>query len=101
FREQALPMAGIGSQVPIRICESGWPTGQGRSEAVQADALEAIVRAVEARSDELNVTHWALFALRDADSSKPDPFHIFGVLHDDYAAKLAFFRIAELVNELT
>ncbi len=74
FRNQALPLAGIGPAVPIRICENGWPTGPDRSEAQQADVLETVLRAVHARRDELNVTHWELFTLRDADSSNGDPF---------------------------
>lgn len=101
FREQALPITGIGQSVPIRICENGWPTEAGRSEADQADVLEAIVRAVHARTDELNVTHWELFTLRDANSSKDDLFHTFGVLHDDYSPKPAFHRLARLVTELS
>jgi hypothetical protein len=100
FREQALPIAGIGPAVPIRICENGWPTGPGRSEAQQADVLETVVRAVHARRDEFNVTHWELFTLRDADSSNSDLFHQFGVLHDDYSPKPAFGRLCQLFAEL-
>jgi len=100
FREQALPIAGIGPAVPIRICENGWPTGPARSEAQQADVLETVLRAVHARRDELNVTHWELFTLRDADSSSSDLFHQFGVLHDDYSPKPAFGRLCELFAEL-
>jgi hypothetical protein len=43
FREEALPVAGIGPEVPIRICENGWPTGPGRSEERQADVLETVL----------------------------------------------------------
>lgn len=100
FREQVLPIAGIGPRVPIRICENGWPTGAGRGEAAQADVLEAILRAVHARAGELNVTHWELFTLRDADSSKDDLFHNFGVLRDDYSPKPAFHRLTQLIAEL-
>jgi hypothetical protein len=100
FREQALPIAGIGPTVPIRICENGWPTGPDRGEAHQADVLETVIRAVHARKDELNVTHWELFTLRDADSSKDDIFHNFGVLHDDYSPKPAFERLCALFAEL-
>ena len=85
FRNQSLPIAGIGPAVPIRICENGWPTGPDRSEAQQADVLEAVLRAVHARRDEVNVTHWELFTLRDASSSNSDMFHQFGVLRDDYS----------------
>ncbi len=75
FREQALPRADIGPDVPIRICENGWPTAAGCSEERRADVLETVLRAVHAGARELNVTHWELFSLRDADSSKDDLFH--------------------------
>lgn len=100
FREQALPVAGIGPQTPIRICENGWPTGPGRSPEQQADVLETVLRAVAARRQELNVTHWELFTLRDADSSNDDLFHQFGVLRDDYTPKPAFDRLRALFAEL-
>jgi hypothetical protein len=100
FREQALPLAGIGHNVPIRICENGWPTGAGRSESRQADVLESVLRAVDARASELGVTHWELFTLRDADSSKDDLFHNFGILRDDYSPKPAYDRLARLFAEL-
>jgi hypothetical protein len=39
-----------------------------------------VLRAVHARRHELNVTHWELFALRNADSTRADPFHQFGIV---------------------
>jgi hypothetical protein len=99
FRQQALPVAGIGPEVPVRICENGWPTGPGRSEARQADVLETVLKAVNARRAELNVTHWELFTLRDADSSKDDMFHRFGILRSDYSPKPAFERLSRLIAE--
>ena len=100
FREEVLPIAGLGPGIPIRICENGWPTGPGRSPEQQADVLETIVRAVHARREELNVTHWELFTLRDADSSNDGLFHQFGVLRDDYSPKPAFERLRALFREL-
>jgi hypothetical protein len=100
FREEVLPIAGLGPGIPIRICENGWPTGPGRSPEQQADVLETIVRAVHARREELNVTHWELFTLRDADSSNDGLFHQFGVLRDDYSPKPAFERLRGLFREL-
>jgi hypothetical protein len=100
FREEVLPIAGIGPGTPIRICENGWPTGPGRSPEHQADVLEIILRAVHARREELNITHWELFTLRDADSSKEGLFHQFGVLRDDYSPKPAFERLRSLFREL-
>jgi hypothetical protein len=100
FREEVLPIAGIGPGTPIRICENGWPTGPGRTPEQQADVLETILRAVHARREELNVTHWELFTLRDADSSNDGLFHQFGVLRDDYSPKPAFERLRGLFREL-
>jgi hypothetical protein len=100
FREEVLPIADLGPGIPIRICENGWPTGPGRSPEQQADVLETIVRAVHARREELNVTHWELFTLRDADSSDDGMFHQFGVLRDDYSPKPAFERLRGLFREL-
>jgi hypothetical protein len=100
FRERVLEAIGLGPQVPIHICENGWPTGSTRSPEHQADALEAIVRSVHAARSDLNVTHWELFTLRDADSNKDDLFHQFGILRDDYSPKPAFQRLAHLYSEL-
>jgi hypothetical protein len=99
FREGALA-AGIPASVPIRICENGWPTGPDRPEHLQAAVLEAVVRTVHRLRAELNVTHWQLFTLRDADSSKNDLFHQFGVLRSDYSRKPAFHTLRRLIAEL-
>ncbi|MBO3749409.1 hypothetical protein J5X84_25300 [Streptosporangiaceae bacterium NEAU-GS5] len=101
FRERDLATAGIPASVPIRICENGWPTGPGRPEEQQAAVLETIIRTVDGLREELNVTHWELFTLRDADSSKDDLFHQFGVLRDDYSPKPAFHTLRRLISELT
>lgn len=100
FRDEVLPIAGIGAGTPIRICENGWPTGPGRSPEQQADVLETILRAVHARREELNVTHWELFTLRDADSGNDGLFYQFCVLRDDYSPKPAFERLRGLFHEL-
>jgi hypothetical protein len=100
FRERDLATAGVPASVPIRICENGWPTGPGRSEEKQAAVLEAIIRAVHGLRADLNVTHWQLFTLRDADSAKDDLFHRFGVLRSDYTPKPAFHTLRRLIAEL-
>ena len=46
------------------------------------------------------MTHWQLFTLRDADSSKDDMFYRFGVLRDDYFPKPAFEVLRDLFAEL-
>lgn len=100
FRHRALPIAGIGPATPIRICENGWPTGPGRPEQRQAEVLDTVLRAVHARRHKLNISHWELFALRDADSNQDSPFHQFGIVRDDYTPKPAFDRIRKTIAEL-
>lgn len=100
FRDRDLATAAVPASVPIRICENGWPTGPGRSEEQQAAVLERIIRTVHRVRAELNVTHWELFTLRDADSSRDDLFHRFGILRDDYSRKPAFYTLQKLIAEL-
>jgi hypothetical protein len=100
FRQGALATAGIPASVPIRICENGWPTGPDRPERLQGEVLEVIIRTVHRLRAELNVTHWQLFTLRDADSAKDDLFHQFGVLRSDYSPKPAFHVLRRLIAEL-
>ncbi|MFD8784872.1 hypothetical protein [Kitasatospora sp. NPDC059599] len=101
FRQGSLPRAGIGPAVPVRICENGWPTGPGRSEARQAEVVDEVVRAVAGLAAELNVTGYTFFALRDADSAGAGLFHHFGLVRDDYSRKPAFRTYRDLVAELT
>ena len=101
FRETALPIAGITAATPIRVCENGWPTGPDRPERRQSQVLDTVLRGVHERRHELNITHWELFTLRDADSSRPDPFHQFGILRDDYTPKAAFEQLRHTLAELT
>jgi hypothetical protein len=89
YRAQ-LSAAGIPDTIPIRVCESGWPTGPGRSDDDQAEALRAIVDTVAGLAGDLNITHWELFMLRDADSRGDDVFGRFGILRDDYTRKPAY-----------
>lgn len=100
YRERMLPAAGLGPGIPIRICENGWPTGADRPEERQAQVLETTLRTVHGLRSELNVTHWELFTLRDADSSADGLFHRFGVLRDDYTPKPAFGVLRDLITEL-
>jgi hypothetical protein len=102
-----LTAAGIPPTVPIRITENGWPTGTNpltsseRTYERQADVLEAVIRAVDRCRVDLNISHYMLFGLRDADSSEPDLFHQFGITRDDYTPKPAYATFKTLVAELT
>jgi hypothetical protein len=92
--------------VPIRVTENGWPTGTNpftgtpRTYERQAEVIDIVVQTVRRLADELNITHYVLFGLRDADSSKPDLFHQFGIMRDDYTPKPAYTAFKRLVAEL-
>jgi hypothetical protein len=92
--------AGIRHDIPLHITENGWPTGDGRTEKKQAERMEKIIRAVYFLRATLNITHYELFSLRDADSKNPDIFYQFGIMKDDYTPKKAFFTFKKLVSEL-
>ncbi|WBP89054.1 hypothetical protein [Kitasatospora cathayae] len=101
FRNDALPRAGIGPAVPLRICENGWPTGPGRSEERQAEVVEQVIRTVAELADRLALRSYSFFALRDADSAGRGLFHHFGLLRDDYTPKPAFDVYRNLISELS
>ncbi|WP_274649046.1 hypothetical protein [Paenibacillus humicola] len=106
LREKHLAAAGLPASVPIRVAENGWPTGinpfdnRVRTCERQAEVLETVIRTVHGLREELNITHYVLFDLRDADSSKEDPFHQFGIMRDDYTPKPAYFTFKQLIKEL-
>jgi hypothetical protein len=106
FRGENLTTGGIPAAVPIRITENGWPTGKNpfitgeRSYGRQATVLESVIRTVYALREELNITHYELFGLRDAASAQDDLFHQFGIMRDDYMPKPAFSTYQRLIQEL-
>lgn len=101
FRNSSLQSANIPLSVPLHIAENGWPTGTQRTYEKQAYVLETIIRTVFENRAKYNITHYSLFSLRDSDSNVDDIFYQFGILKDDYSAKPAFHKYAQLVNELT
>ena len=100
YRNVNLASATIPMSTPLHITENGWPTSATRPEDQQADVLETIIRAVHAQRGPLNITHYELFDLRDADSANPDMGFHFGVMRDDYSPKPAFQRYRQLIGEL-
>ena len=101
FRKTDLPQAGIGPDVPIRICENGWPTGPERSEQRQAEVVEQVIRTLVGLRAELNLAGYSFFDLRDANSAGAGLFDRFGLLRDDYTPKPAFDTYRRLIQELT
>ena len=101
FRNVNLKTTGIDQTIPIHITEHGWPTGPTRSAERQVYLLNTIIRGIYACRTELNITHYELFSLRDADSGNPNLFYQFGLLQDDYSAKPAFYTYQQLIEQLS
>ncbi len=99
-RECYMPMAGFRPRMPIHLEEFGYPTGPGRSEAYQADALSSFVRTVNRHRGTYNVTNLNWFGLRDNNSEGPNFQSFFGLLRDDYSRKPAFGAYRELIRKL-
>jgi hypothetical protein len=93
--------AGIRATIPLHITENGWPTGMDRTEQRQAERLEKIIRILYRHRKVFHITHYELFALRDADSRVQDLFYRFGILRDDYSPKPAFEMYRKIISELT
>jgi hypothetical protein len=89
-RECYMPKAGFGSSVPLRIEETGYGTGPGRSEADQATATGEFARAAHRYRGTYNISDFRFFGLRDNNSAGPSFQQHFGLLRDDYSEKAAF-----------
>jgi hypothetical protein len=100
FRNDILE-AGIRADIPLHITENGWPTNLLRTEAEQAIALNAIIRAIHSMRYEFNIRVYEMFDLRDADSSVEDIFYRFGIMRSDYTPKPAFENYCSLISELS
>ena len=100
LRNVYLPLARIPFSVPLHVSESGYPTGPGRTPAMQVTALRAAVDAVEAGRATFNVTDYRWFDLRDALSSSSDFESQYGLMTDAYVPKPAFFAYRDLVAQL-
>ncbi|HZC15047.1 MAG TPA: hypothetical protein VE270_13605, partial [Thermoleophilaceae bacterium] len=90
MRECYMPKAKFGPRIPLRIEETGYGTGPGRSEAVQAIATGAFARAAHAYRGTYNISDFRFFGLRDNNSEGPSFQQHFGLLRDDYSEKPAF-----------
>lgn len=97
LRSTYLPLAGIPESVPLVVTENGYPTGPGRTEAMQVTAMRAAVSAVYRARREYNITGYRWFDLRDADSATPSVESQYGLMRDDYSPKPAFQAYRDLV----
>ena len=89
-RECYMPKAGFTLRTPLRIEETGYATGPGRSEQVQATATAEFAREAHRHRGTYDITDFRFFGLRDNNSSGPTFQQHFGLLRDDYSEKPAF-----------
>lgn len=100
YRMTNLATGGIPATIPIRITENGWATTPSRTVERQSAVLETVIRSIHELREALNITHYELFALRDAKEGDTDELCQFGLLRTDYTPKLAFETYRRLVAEL-
>jgi hypothetical protein len=101
LRRCFMPIASIGTGVPIWITENGVPSGAGRTEAQQASALRELVRAARAYSGTFNVSDYRWFNLRDSrTSANGSLFQSDGLLRGDYTRKPSFASFRALIESL-
>ena len=92
---------GIPTNVPLHVSESGYPTGPGRTEAMQSESLTASIMALHAARRTYDITNYTWFDLRDANSSTDSFQTHYGILRDDYSPKAAFAVYKSLVAKLS
>ncbi len=101
LRVTYMPLAGIPHSVPLRVSETGYPTGPGRTDAMQVTVVQAAAEAVYHARGTYNVTGFRWFDLRDADSSSSSFESEYGLMRDDYSPKPAFGAYRGLVARLS
>lgn len=101
LRDTYMPLAGIPHTVPLRVSETGYPTGPGRTDAMQVTVMRAAVEAVYRGRATYNITGLRWFDLRDADSSSASFESQYGLMRDDYSPKPAFGAYRALVASLS
>lgn len=97
LRSVDLPLAGIPFSVPLQVTENGYPTGPGRTEAMQVTVMRAAVAAVYTARRRDNISGYRWFDLRDADSASANFQRQYGIVRDDYSPKAAFAVYRALV----
>ena len=98
LRDCFMPLAGLGDATAVHIAENGFPTGPGRSEELQSQILDAMVRSVDALRATYGVTDYRWFDLRDSSSADPSIESQYGITRDDYSPKPAFATYRDLVG---
>ena len=101
LRDAYMPLAGIPHSVPLQVSETGYPTGPGRTAAMQVTVMKAAVDAIYRARGTYNITGVRWFDLRDADSSSASFESQYGLMRDDYSPKPAFNVYRTLVAKLS
>ncbi len=101
LRREYMPLAGLPDSVALHVSENGFPTGPGRTDAMQVTAMKAAVAMIDAERGRYNITDYRWFDLRDADSSAASFQSQYGLLRDDYTPKPAFEVFRSLVAHLS
>jgi hypothetical protein len=96
-----MAIAGLGPTIPLHVSENGYPTGPGRTEAMQVDVMKAAISAVNAARTTYSITGYRWFDLRDSNSSSASFENQYGLLRDDYTPKPAFAAFHALVADLS
>jgi hypothetical protein len=96
-RECFMPKAGFTRSTPLRVEETGYPTGPGRPEATQLRATREFVRTAVAYRGTYGISDFRWFGLRDNNSEGPNFQSFFGLLRDDYSPKPAFGEYRRLI----
>lgn len=99
LRTRLLPSARLG-RARIHFSECGYPTGPGRTAAMQKTVMRAAIGTVSRYRRRYGVTDFRWFDLRDADSSNPSFESQYGLTTDDYRPKPAFYAYRTLVRRL-
>jgi putative hydrolase of the HAD superfamily len=75
--------------------------GPDRPPHRQAEVVRTVVDVIVAQAEQLNLSGYTHFALRDADSSLSGLFHQFGLPTDTYEPKPAFDTLRTLVDRFS
>jgi hypothetical protein len=101
LRTVSLPPLGLRPGTPVRICENGTPSTPDRTPEEQAARLETMIRTIASAAPRHHLTHYELFALRDADSARPEATARFGLTTSDYRPKPAYRTYRALIGEFS
>lgn len=98
-RRGFMPLAGLGSSVPIWITENGYDTTPGTvTYSQQRTALTQMVNTVRRAAKTFNVTDYRWFNLRDNLTTTKAFAETSGLLTDAYARKPSFAAYRALIH---